>query len=392
MDDALDPFRLASRQIELDREATHRFSAFFEQKRARQLASPHAFLRGSAPLFYEILASRPDLAEGPSGEGFLVGDMHLENIGAYRNDDDEVLLDLNDFDDAAVGPWRLDVLRLATSVLLAGRSFQATGPQAIELAHALLDAYVGAACEAGRAPATPPLMKSLVERATMRTQKELLDRRAPVTKKGTRAFSRGEHYLELPLAVASDAPTLLRAYVEALGDRAPAKAGGWSVEDAAQRIAGTGSLGRLRVALLVRADADHERIVELKEAGPSSVSRLVAQAPFASDAERVVTGARALVKAPARHLAAVSAAGTSFLGRRLCPEEDKLALEGLHVGRELDAMARMVGHLLGRAHARAATVPPTARWTTSDIERLVDHAVVLAGMHEAIYLAYARRV
>lgn len=48
------------------------------------LASPHAFLRGAAPLFYEILAARPDLAAGPPGEGWIVGDMHLENVGAYR--------------------------------------------------------------------------------------------------------------------------------------------------------------------------------------------------------------------------------------------------------------------------------------------------------------------
>src|SRR5262249_26764415 len=115
----LSPFALASRQIALDRAATAAIPALFQRKKERILGSPHAFLPGSATLFYEILPARPDLAGGPDGEGWLVGDCHLENVGAYRTDADEVVFDLNDFDDATIGPWRLDVVRLTTSVLLA---------------------------------------------------------------------------------------------------------------------------------------------------------------------------------------------------------------------------------------------------------------------------------
>src|SRR5262249_36486798 len=124
---SLRPVDLAARQIELDLAATHLFPALFEQKKAKILESPYAFLRGSAPLFFEILQLRPELANGPPGEGFIVGDMHLENVGAYRTDSDALVFDLNDFDEAAWAPWYLDVLRLATSVLLAGRTFKASG-------------------------------------------------------------------------------------------------------------------------------------------------------------------------------------------------------------------------------------------------------------------------
>ena len=54
-------------------------------------------------------------------------------------------VDINDFDDAAIGPWRLDVLRLLTSLLLAGRELRVGGPRLIELSGKLLDTYVGAA-------------------------------------------------------------------------------------------------------------------------------------------------------------------------------------------------------------------------------------------------------
>src|SRR5687767_9670296 len=79
-------FDLARRQIALDLEQTRRFPALFARKRARQLASTHGFLRGSAPLFYELLAEHPDLAVGPAKEGWIVGDMHIENLGAYKSD------------------------------------------------------------------------------------------------------------------------------------------------------------------------------------------------------------------------------------------------------------------------------------------------------------------
>jgi uncharacterized protein (DUF2252 family) len=108
----VDPVRLARRQLELDRERTARFPHLLAQKAARMTASPLALLRGSAPLFYEVLERHPGLAEGPAGEGWLVGDAHLEHFGAFRAGAlslsetkkaralENVVFDLNDFDEA----------------------------------------------------------------------------------------------------------------------------------------------------------------------------------------------------------------------------------------------------------------------------------------------------
>src|SRR5262245_50164368 len=133
---------LARRQLELDRAATHRFPALFARKRARLLASPHAFLRGSAPLFYELLGALPDLAGGPEGEGWVVGDMHIENLGAFKDDLQRIVFDVNDFDDTIRAPRRLDVLRLMTSVILSGRSFAKSTPECVTLAEHLIESYI----------------------------------------------------------------------------------------------------------------------------------------------------------------------------------------------------------------------------------------------------------
>src|SRR3982074_1839676 len=106
---AVDPMAPARHQLANDRARTRRFPLLFARKLTRMSASPLAFLRGAAPLFYEMLASRRELADGPPGEGFIVGDLHLENFGAYRPGADgdrprelkkhAVVFNLNDFDD-----------------------------------------------------------------------------------------------------------------------------------------------------------------------------------------------------------------------------------------------------------------------------------------------------
>src|SRR5258708_33079977 len=120
------PKRLAERQVEIDRHRTHRFPDLQARKAVRMSRSPLSFLRGAAPLFYEILRDDPDLAAGPPNEGWIVGDAHLENFGAYQTLAGEsgkkvAVFDLDEFDEAVMGPWRWDALRLATGIILAGR-------------------------------------------------------------------------------------------------------------------------------------------------------------------------------------------------------------------------------------------------------------------------------
>ena len=44
------------------------------------------------------------------------GDAHLSNFGMYGTPQREVVFDLNDFDEAIIGPWEWDLKRLAASV------------------------------------------------------------------------------------------------------------------------------------------------------------------------------------------------------------------------------------------------------------------------------------
>ncbi len=379
------PFELADRQSELDQHVAGHTPDLLARKVKKITASPLGFFRGSARLFYEIIAHEKDLALDGGPTGYVVGDMHLENVGAYRTDSDDVVFDLNDFDDAMIAPLWVDRMRVAVSVLLAARAFQATAVESLALVDELLDAY-DEAFQGGPLPPFPKPITDLVERAGRRTRKELLDMRAPIDH-GRRRFVVGERYLALSAAEAEILPALMDAYRGALGERAPKHAASWTLVDAAQRIAGTGSLGRRRIAFLIADGAGTERIFELKEAAPPSGEALFGPCS-AEPAQRVTTAANALVISPPRQLVALPPTPLgSFIGRKLCPEEDKLDLSRLSVGPKLSSVARVVGALLGRAHRKDVGPQPLS----ADRDALLDRAVHLAGIFESVYLAFCRR-
>src|SRR5262249_34860113 len=137
--------------------------------------SPFAFLRGSAPLFYELLDAHPELrAEGP-GSGWVVGDAHVENFGAFRSaKTDDPVFDVNDFDECGIGAHWLDVLRLTTSVVLAARELGMNGPETVELSADLFDAWESNACGGKRMPPEPREVKRLLHAVADRKARDLL--------------------------------------------------------------------------------------------------------------------------------------------------------------------------------------------------------------------------
>jgi uncharacterized protein (DUF2252 family) len=394
-----DPIELAEKQLERDKAATARFPGLFERKVARMAVSPLRYLRGTAPLFYELLSEHPELSEGPAGEGWLCGDAHLENFGVYRtergtaksNSDtstpDPAVFDINDFDEAFVGPFRFDVLRLTTSLILGGRELGASGGQSLALSVRLLDAYVGAAFDGLAPPTVPAPVRRLLDKVAQRSQRDLLDRRTTVVA-GARHFVLGERYRELSPDVRRAATEAFAAYVQKLDTRFPKER--FEVLDMAFRVAGTGSLGTLRVAVLTRGKGgtDGAWIFDMKQESAPSAAALI-EPPPSEPAERVHAGVVACLEHPPRMVGTTKLDGASLFVRRLAPQEDKLDLSRLKE-EDLEALAEYLGFLLGRAHRRGKTKLPSEPWSTKDRRTLLDRAIVISGIHEASYLAMCR--
>jgi len=388
----LRPFELARWQLDRDQVRMRRTTVLLARKQQRMSVSPFAFLRGSAPLFYRVLSNTPRLGRGPDEDGMLCGDLHLENFGVYRPDKpsrfgDRVVFDLNDVDETFIGPLHLDLLRVLTSTLLAARGWGCNAAAAIELAGAFVDGYRRGR-GGGRSPSVPPPVSELLARVAARKRRALLEKRTVVVGH-RRKFRIGDNFLRLPRSTRKACALAFRRFAAGEAKRAGHPLERFSVLDVAFRVAGTGSLGTFRVAVLVEGHGtrDGAWMFDMKGMGESAGSRF-ATGPVEIGPERVATALRTLLRSPPVMLGTVRALGHGLLVRRLTPQEDRLDWPTIQHAQRAPTLAYL-GGLTAAAHRRGTgrkSLPPLAE---SDGRRVLRNAVELAGLHESVALAYA---
>jgi len=104
----------------------------------RMLTSPFAFLRGAAAVMAEDL--KHQAAAGIPVQA--CGDCHLMNFGAFATPEDNIVFDINDFDETLPGAdFTVDLKRLAASVAVAALAANASKKQARAMAAAVTQAY-----------------------------------------------------------------------------------------------------------------------------------------------------------------------------------------------------------------------------------------------------------
>ncbi|MBG0815845.1 DUF2252 domain-containing protein [Planomonospora sp. ID82291] len=104
-------------------DSIRRDPAAFRRKFRKMAASPFAFYRGSACLFYaDMTGAFADEAflDARTSRVWIHGDLHAENFGTYMNASGVLVFNVNDFDEAYVGPYVWDLKRFAASVALIG--------------------------------------------------------------------------------------------------------------------------------------------------------------------------------------------------------------------------------------------------------------------------------
>lgn len=90
-------------------------------KHEQMAAAVFPFFRGT---FYRWLQTFPKACSELERVPHLlsVGDLHVENFGTWRDTDGRLVWGVNDFDEACFFPYTMDLVRLATSALLATRA------------------------------------------------------------------------------------------------------------------------------------------------------------------------------------------------------------------------------------------------------------------------------
>ena len=292
-------------------------------KYGRMVASPFAFLRGSA------VVMSADLAQTPvSGlDVILCGDAHLSNFGVFATPERKLVFDLNDFDEAFPGPWEWDLKRLAASAAVAGRQNGFKDKDNRKLARLVARVYRQAMqrfseeatldvwyyhVEADQVLALfeehsktgAKTTQKMLKKARKKTREVTMDKLTESVAGRRQIINAPPLLVRLSDLLTEDQQSQINSdfvekswfdYIASLPEERRLLLSRFRPTDIAMRVGGVGSVGTRCSILLLEGGAPEDAIIlQQKEAGPSVLEAYLPHRNYTSHAHRVVTAQRLL--------------------------------------------------------------------------------------------------
>jgi uncharacterized protein (DUF2252 family) len=321
------------------------------------------FFRAACHLFYEDLTSNPILNQGPLV--WSCGDLHLENFGSYRALNGLVYFDINDFEEAMLTPATWDLARFLCSIGMAAKFWEYSAKEAEALMLLVLKTYTeqlqGGKAYAIERETSPPLIQEFFDMAERQKEKEMIKARVDKKKESLRIIKDKTIALdkEVRQVVKSSVNDFLKEYYPNL-----------RAKDAAFRIAGTGSLGIKRYALLVDDQQQNKwRLLDIKQAMPSSLAPYVRspQPTWSSNAERIVGVQSFMQYAQPRFMGTLSVNGEKYVLKQLQPSAQKINYSLCNKKmKNVETVMTTMAQALASAQIRSA-----ARMGSADVDALL---------------------
>ena len=347
----------------------------------RMLTSPFAFLRGAAAVMAEDLRHQPTAGIPVQA----CGDCHLMNFGAFATPEQNILFDINDFDETLPGvDFTADLKRLAASVAVAALAANLSKMRARAVAAITVEAYRSRVRSlAKRSPLEIWHSKVELAREIERIEDRVLRRELQgILAKARDHLAEDDNFPRLvkgkqpriadrpPLIYHFaakgdarhhfDAKRALNAYASRLAPDRLCLVDRYTLKDVAFKVAGVGSVGTFcAIGLYVCGDGT-PLFLQIKEAGKSVLDRLAPKFK-GHQGQRVVEGQRLMQAASDVFLGWTEdvASHRHFYVRHL--KNRRLGSIGeLVEERALASYARLCGRTLARAHARSG-FPCTTR-------------------------------
>jgi uncharacterized protein (DUF2252 family) len=368
----------------------------------RMLTDPFAFLRGAAAVMATDLATQP-MVGLPVQAG---GDSHLMNFGAFVTPEDNIVFDVNDFDETLPGvDFTVDLKRLTASVAVAALHAGSSRKTARRLAGATAKAYRDYMT---RLAALSPLeiwhdcidLEQEIKRIDSPSLRRKLT--AVVAKARSEGLAKDDNF---PHLVSADDPRIvekppivfhldpkadarhrlsvervLAAYRKELSPDRLRLLDRFRLKDLAFKAVGVGSVGTFCcVGLFLTADGE-PLFLQIKQAQKSVLERLGGGLGFkGNQGLRVVQGQRMM-----------QAASDIFLGHTQDPKTGRQfyvrtlknrRLGGISELSEAEALshyAQLCGRTLARAHARSGDPAAIAGYVGRS--GVLDHAIASFAM------------
>ncbi|MGH3312753.1 MAG: DUF2252 domain-containing protein [Streptomyces sp.] len=347
--------------------------AAFQVKFRKMAASAFAFYRGTACLFYAD-ATASDQRGFQQGDPFLDertsrvwihGDLHAENFGTYMDANGRLTFNVNDFDEAFVGPFTWDLQRFAASVALLGYTKALSDEQITGLVRAYADSYrrrIHALATDSKDDEGPALtldtargpVLGALRSARSNTRFELLDSMTEI-RDWERRFTPGGGTIELDSATRRKVLDAFDSYLGTLPGATRFRSDAHRVKDVVgRRGIGIGSAGLPSFNVLLEGHSDaleNDLVIYMKQAQTPAVSHHITDPEirdyFRHEGHRTVISQRALQAHADPWLGWTELNGTGQLVAEVSPYAVDLDWSDLD---DLAEITQVVGDL-GRATA-----------------------------------------
>ncbi|MEU8528056.1 MULTISPECIES: DUF2252 domain-containing protein [Streptomyces] len=289
--------------------------AAFRVKFRKMAGSAFAFYRGTACLFYKDLEDEAET--GPyvderTGRVWIHGDLHAENFGTYMDATGRLIFNVNDFDEAYVGPFTWDLKRLSASLALIGYTKALSDEQISHLVRIYAAAYrerIHALATGAKDDDVPPFTLDTAQGALLGALRDarsltrfgLLESMTEI-RDFERRFAPGGGSIELDAATRYKVLAAFDGYLETLPESSLARPDSYRVKDVVgRRGIGIGSAGLPSYNILLEGNSDaleNDVVIYMKQAQTPAVSRHVTDPAvrgyFRHEGHRTVISQRAL--------------------------------------------------------------------------------------------------
>ena len=370
--------------------------AAFRVKFRKMARDPFAFYRGSACLFYaDVAGPYADRdrrwVEGSGERVWIQGDLHAENFGTYLDAGGRLVFDVNDFDEAYVGPWTWDLRRFAASLALL--CWQKALPDSV--IDDLLGEYVRAYVEHVRhyvevaddtawaltLDNAEGAVLDALRRAKLRTRFALLES-VTVVESFRRRFADQPGVRRLDDAELDVVATAFTDYQRTIPDAKRSSRVIFDVLDAVGKSGfGIGSAGLPAYNVLIEGfnqALDNDVVLTLKQGNVAAASRVVddpeVRGFFEHDGHRTALSQRALQAHADRFLGWTTIGGTGFVVSEYSPYEQDVDWAEITEPDDMRVLVRQLGRATAKIHCVADDESDHALVTAS-VERVVSDAV-----------------
>ncbi|MER5944609.1 DUF2252 domain-containing protein [Streptomyces sp. NPDC001904] len=348
--------------------------AAFRVKFRKMAASAFAFYRGTACLFYQDLEREqhggPYLDDRTS-RVWIHGDLHAENFGTYMDANGRLVFNVNDFDEAYVGPFTWDLKRFAASVALIGYAKAFSDEQITALVRTYAAAYrerVHSLATGAKNDEVPPFtldtadgpLLGALRDARSRTRFELLDSMTEI-RDFERRFAPGGGSIELDAATRYKVLAAFDGYLETLPESSLTRPDSYRVKDVVgRRGIGIGSAGLPSYNILLEGNSDaleNDVVIYVKQAQTPAVSRHITDPAirgyFQHEGHRTVISQRALQAHADPWLGWTELNGSGQLVAEVSPYAVDLDWSDIDDPEEVDAVVADLGRATATMHAAA---------------------------------------